>query len=331
MWDTKWTTAKHRLLWGEYPVTRVEKTPAMPLYGKDAYDDETFGLLSFGAQGLYFYLGWWQWQEGSIPADLEVILDKVPRRKVNEARRLWPDIEQLFPVLNGGQRRQSPSVEKRRADVLAKRGAHQKGAAITNAKRTNSETLSVPNSAPLSDSESVSPRTATATALATAIGSPPFLVERETPFTPPPDFTVVASLAERISGAGLAVEPTLQIVTAWLTEYGEALILETLVDCGPRIAGKNYAYLEKILIGRQQNPSERPANRRGEKHAAAVDFTPEDPALMRLDTIREAARLMKKSTDLEAKSYLKWLAPDGQMRDDAMSFDEWKVKEKVSA
>lgn len=140
-------------------MTRVEKTPSMPFYGKDAYDDETFGLLSFGTQGLYVFLAWWQWQEGTIPADIEVILDKVPRRKVIEARKIWPSVEPLFPVLESDPtRRQNAAVERRRADVMRKRDRHRLGAEITNAERWGSASLV----SSLSDGGSSSPRAAKA-------------------------------------------------------------------------------------------------------------------------------------------------------------------------
>jgi uncharacterized protein YdaU (DUF1376 family) len=120
----------------------VTKTPAFPFYGKDAYDDEQFARLSFAEQGVYMFLAWWQWQEGSIPANLELILDKVPRRKIAEARKVWPALEAWFPVMpDNPARRQNEGVERRRQELLTRRDRNREGANKTNAKRWGSESV----------------------------------------------------------------------------------------------------------------------------------------------------------------------------------------------
>jgi hypothetical protein len=186
-------------------VTRVEKTPAFPFYGKDAYDDEAFFRLSFGSQGFYFFLAWWQWQEGSIPADLEVILDKVPRRKVTEARNLWPKVESMFPIIDDRpDRRQDPAVERRRNEVLDKRARHQTGAYKTIAKRFGMESLfESPSDA---SSDSLRAEGAGASADATANKT----------------VTLVADLAKR----GLKMHGRkAEVVLNWPEKYGADVVL----------------------------------------------------------------------------------------------------------
>lgn len=50
-------------------------------------------------------------------------------------------------------------------------------------------------------------------------------------------------------------------VAAWLRDYGEELLLETIHDVGVGLDGKNGSYLQKILRNRKEHPNERPANR----------------------------------------------------------------------
>jgi hypothetical protein len=77
-----------------------------------------------------------------------------------------------------------------------------------------------------------------------------------------PDFAAVERISAKVDASALKTKPSLQIVTAWLSEYDEALILETLYDCEPAYAGKHYQYLERILTTRRDNPDQRPGNRR---------------------------------------------------------------------
>lgn len=154
-------------------MTRVAKSPSMPLYGKDCYDDEAFNRLSFAEQGFYWRLAWWQWQEGSIPAELNEILDRLPRRHVNDARKLWPTIQEWFPIAGSiPNRRQNGSVEDRRQAYLIKKGRQQLGAEITNAnrygKRSDFGSLTDALSDSVNESDSDSPRAASAIASATA-------------------------------------------------------------------------------------------------------------------------------------------------------------------
>lgn len=113
----------------------VAKTPAFPFYGKDAYGDELFVSLSFAAQGLWLRLAWWQWGEGSIPADVAEIVGALPAGKSKEILRLWPEVERHFPLIADGSRRQNATVETHRARIEAKRERQSRGAKTTNAAR----------------------------------------------------------------------------------------------------------------------------------------------------------------------------------------------------
>ncbi len=107
-------------------MTKIEKSPYMPFYGKDAYDDEKFASLSYGAQGFFWRLAWWQWSEGSIPAQIDVIISL--RGKEKESRRLWAEVAPMFPSSNGGERRQNAYVEQLRAKLVSVRAKRQQAA-----------------------------------------------------------------------------------------------------------------------------------------------------------------------------------------------------------
>lgn len=80
---------------------------------------------------------------------------------------------------------------------------------------------------------------------------------------PVPDFAAVERVSSLLDNSALRVKPSLQIVTAWLSEgFTEDLIRETLADCEPAYAGKGYQYFESILTTRRDNPDQRPGKRR---------------------------------------------------------------------
>lgn len=82
-----------------------------------------------------------------------------------------------------------------------------------------------------------------------------------------PDFTAAERVSAKLDASALRTKPSLQIVVAWLGEFDEELISETLVDCEPSYRGKNYQYLESILTTRRDDPSQRPGQRRArEQH-----------------------------------------------------------------
>lgn len=100
-------------------------------------------------------------------------------------------------------------------------------------------------------------------------------VQGEPPTTPTPpstpDFAAVERVSAKFDGSALRTKPSLQIVTALLGEFGEELILETLVDCEPQYAGKGYQYFEQILTTRRDDPSQRPGQRRAKGNGNGRD------------------------------------------------------------
>jgi uncharacterized protein YdaU (DUF1376 family) len=85
------------------------------------------------------------------------------------------------------------------------------------------------------------------------------------PATPPPDFGAVKRVDDKLAASALKLAPPLQTTTAWVQEYGEDLIVETLADCEVEYAGKHFKYLESILTNRRDNPSQRPGQRRARR------------------------------------------------------------------
>jgi hypothetical protein len=76
------------------------KSPAMPWYGKDFYDDEHVKLMSLEQEGAYQRLLWHAWSHGSIPADVESLakLFGVPKAR---AVKLWPGIAPCWTEVDG--------------------------------------------------------------------------------------------------------------------------------------------------------------------------------------------------------------------------------------
>jgi hypothetical protein len=240
-------------------MSKIEKTPAFPMYGKDAYTDEAFSNLSFGAQGLFWFLAFWQWSEGSVPVEFAFILKRIPQSKTRETRRVWSEVEPFFPVMESNpSRRANPKVELTRARVCGDRDRKRIGAELTNSKRWGT-----PVSGSLSESLGSDSHRA-----ASAIDSKETPEKKESETTthakPPsvPDFAAAERLRFKIDHAGFRYPPSDQIVVAWLAEFGEELITETLIDTGPEYRGKGYQYFERILISRRDNPNARPNNRR---------------------------------------------------------------------
>lgn len=140
-------------------MSRPKKSPAMPLYGKDAWSDEAFLSLDWDEQGLFWRLSFWQWMEGSIPDDIDRIVEIVGKAK--STRALWGSMRRFFithPELPG--RRFNPTTERNREAFLRAREKNAKGADITNAKRRESVTLFDTDSDTLNDERA--PRSATA-------------------------------------------------------------------------------------------------------------------------------------------------------------------------
>jgi uncharacterized protein YdaU (DUF1376 family) len=97
---------------------KVEKSPALPFYGKQFYDDESVWLSSLAHQGLYVALLWHQWANGSVPADVALIARLVGQREA-DVRRLWPDVSKHFePSSESPDRLLNPQLEKVRDDMV---------------------------------------------------------------------------------------------------------------------------------------------------------------------------------------------------------------------
>ncbi len=255
-------------------MARERKSPAMPFYGKDAYDDEAFGVASFAVQGLFFWLAWWQWREGSVPADLESILDKAPRAKVAEARRLWPETKRFFPTFGDGKRRRNETLNGYREEMLTEREKKQVGAEITNAKRIGKRTG---ERTAEHDAERTAIRTIERTAThvmrdasrdASAIAVDSSSQESE-PLVPLPadSSRVLTPQQATVKQVFDALEthttsfllPTGGLVARWIRDFGLDATLATIVEEGQRgnLDGRDPSYLFKCIESRKRRPQGR--------------------------------------------------------------------------
>jgi len=82
---------------------------------------------------------------------------------------------------------------------------------------------------------------------------------------PVPDFDAVKGVDDKLAASALKVPPPHQVTAAWVSDYGEELIVETLADCEDQYKGKHFKYLESILTNRRDNPDQRPGNRRARR------------------------------------------------------------------
>lgn len=91
----------------------TDKLPWMPFYGSDFYHDEAVRLMSLEEEAVYLRLLWWQWREGSLPADQEH-LAKVAGAAVSA------HVVARFPVTRDSDgRRRNPRLELVRQEQLA--------------------------------------------------------------------------------------------------------------------------------------------------------------------------------------------------------------------
>jgi hypothetical protein len=92
----------------------ADKLPWMPFFGSDFYNDEAVRLMSLEEEALYMRLLWWQWREGSLPADpadVQRLAGHPPGDR----------LLMLFPVTrNADGRRRNPRLEEVRQEQLAK-------------------------------------------------------------------------------------------------------------------------------------------------------------------------------------------------------------------
>lgn len=242
----------------------MKKLPYMPLYGKDAWSDEKFLAADWDVQGMFWRLLWWQWQEGSIPADISAVVDVIG--KPVTTRRLWSRMQGFF-VSCGEGRLRNEKLNALRVEALKEKNGQQKGAAITNAKRWGGESLEVSLSESLYPSlpateQRVASRIATALESSTPVVLEGVQGEPTPPHSPPPDFEAVARILPRFAQVGVRTTPTEQTLVGLVQTYGEAMILEALADKEPNLPGKSWQYVETVLKGWKENPNERPSNRK---------------------------------------------------------------------
>jgi uncharacterized protein YdaU (DUF1376 family) len=83
---------------------------------------------------------------------------------------------------------------------------------------------------------------------------------------PTPDFAAVKRVDDKLAASALKVPPPHQVTAAWMSDYGEELIVETLADCEDQYKGKHFKYLESILTNRRDNPDQRPGQRRARRN-----------------------------------------------------------------
>ena len=91
----------------------TDKLPWMPFFGSDFYHDEAVRLMSLEEEAVYMRLLWWQWREGSLPADPEHMA-KLAGASVSA------QVMGRFPVTRDADgRRRNPRLDEIRRDQLA--------------------------------------------------------------------------------------------------------------------------------------------------------------------------------------------------------------------
>lgn len=224
----------------------------MPVYGKDAYDDERFVTSPWDVQGLFWRLCWWQWREGSIPADVELVV--AVTGKPRETRRLFKKVREFFvkhPDLTG--RLYNVTLDGHRQKAFSEKERKGVGAELTNAKRIGQRTGQ-------RDAERPAEQHATRDASANALG---FSSKGEgagegRPLTPQQaDVKRVLDALEDQTTDFLV--PTGGLVARWLRDFGIDAILATIVEEGKRgnLDGRDPSYLFKCIDSYKRRPRER--------------------------------------------------------------------------
>jgi len=109
---------------------------------------------------------------------------------------------------------------------------------------------------------------------------------------PTPEIDVAAAIHAKTEASGMKVPPPPQLVVAWIGKYGADLITETMDDCLGQLSGKHFNYLAAILATRNEDPSQRPANRRTRPRPVV---SPDGPANLcaRADEVRETVHALE--------------------------------------
>jgi uncharacterized protein YdaU (DUF1376 family) len=99
-------------------VSRKGKSPAMPFYGRDFYDDEHVKLMSLDQEGAYVRLLWHAWSHGSIPAEIGS-LAKLWNVSAARAAKVWSGIAPCWVAIDGDR-----LAQKRLEAIRSEHGAH---------------------------------------------------------------------------------------------------------------------------------------------------------------------------------------------------------------
>jgi uncharacterized protein YdaU (DUF1376 family) len=87
------------------------KPPAFQLYAKEFLQDEAVIAMDLEAVGAYIILLCHQWNEGSVPADVN-LLARICRTTTERMKAIWPQIEVKFsPTLANKGRLVNPKLE----------------------------------------------------------------------------------------------------------------------------------------------------------------------------------------------------------------------------
>ena len=247
-----------------------EKTDSfLPLFGRD-FLAATMGWTD-SAVGAYIRLLIVQWEQGSIPADLEEIAAIAPSAPAN-----WKKLEPKFPILEDGQRRNRRLEEHRaKADALKafRSEAGRAGGRRTQANRKqNSSNASIlleangqancqAKSKPPSPSPSPSPSGEIQPAAPDATSEPPKRRKRSQP---------TDSISWTPAGGWEGIEPADR--QAWATAYPAVDLARELAAAGewlkanPAKAKKSRwrAFVTSWLSRSQERGGGRPSNRPGD-------------------------------------------------------------------
>ena len=133
------------------------------------------------------------------------------------------------------------------------------------------------------------------------------------------------ALRTRLAEAGLlgsrASTATEKLIARWAESPGAEVVAELLTQNieSVQAADRPLQYLGAIV---RNNRTAAPL---------ALVTSIESERVRRLDAIREAAYPLKRSSNPVEQEYIAWLAPDGLIREDPLTFDEWRERQKESA
>jgi hypothetical protein len=290
----------------------TERTPALPFYGKDYYDDERVWLASLAAQGLYIALLWHQWQEGSIPSDVRKVAALVGKPE-REVRDLWEGEVSQFFVQMTDNRLANTHLEKVRDDVLSLRKSRSKDRQKTSNRPYKIPASDHPSTEGAGEDEDVSGSEAT-------------------------DFESI--------WADLVIHRIPEPVGKKAARNHFLASVHSPRDLADlRVALANYRAADRVKRGFVQNASTWFNNWRDWIPAPHI-LSDQERRLARVDELREAGGALKTALAAhdhgspwgedfapeEARTYLAELVNEhGLIRPDAPTFDEWRKRKRGAA